>query len=143
MKYSIYCYYVPVNPHQHLRHYLFSFQFSYNCFLTFFFLIFTLLQPFFLPYHFISPLLLQFFSLPYLFISPLPFTLISFFIFPFIFYFCLFLFTPFYYKFVTIFSILFIVFSHNKKDSLSLSNFWWIFLFFLHICFKLIIFYIL
>ena len=82
----------------------------------------TILHPFSLPYHFISPLLLQSFSLPYLFISPLPSTLISFFLFPFIFlYFCLFLFTLFYYKFVTISSILCIVFSHKKNCSLSLS----------------------
>ena len=82
--------------------------------------------------------------LPYLFISPLPSKLISFFLFLFIFlYFCLFLFTPSSYKFVVISSILCIVFPHNKKVvSLSLSNFWWIF-FFLHICFSLIIFYIL
>ena len=41
--------------------------------------------------------------------------------------FCLFLFTPFYYKFVTIHSILCIFFSHKKRFSLSLSlalNFW-------------------
>ena len=94
-------------------------------FLTFIFLIFRLLQPFSLPYRFISPLLLQSFSLPYLFISPLPSTLISFFLFPFIFlYFCLFLFTLSYYKFVTISSILYIVFPHKKKvPSLSLSKF--------------------
>ena len=87
-----------------------------------FFLIFTILQPFSLPYHFISPLLLQSFSLLYLFISPLPSTLISFFLFPFIFlYFCLFLFTLSYYKFVTISSILCIVFPHKKKKWFSLS----------------------
>ena len=81
-----------------------------------FFLIFTLLQPFSLPYLFISPLLLQLFSLPYLFISLLPSKLISFFLFPFIFlYFCLFLFTFSYYKFVVISSILCITFPHNKK----------------------------
>ena len=74
------------------------------------------------PYHFISPLLLQSFSLPYLFISPLPSILISFLLFPFIFlYFCLFLFTPSYYKFVTISSILCIVFPHQKKKKGSLS----------------------
>ena len=86
-----------------------------------FFLIFTLLQPFSLPYHF--PLLFQSFSLPYLFISPLPSTLISFFLFPFIFlYVCLFLCTPSYYKFVTISYILCIVFPHKKKvPSLSPS----------------------
>ena len=116
--------------------------------------IFTLLQPFSLPYHFISPLLLQSFSLLYFFISPLPSTLISFFIFPFIFlYFCLFLFTLSYYKFVTISSILYIVFPHKKKvPSLSLPlslspslNFLvdFYFLFFLHLYFMLIIFYIL
>ena len=65
---------------------------------------------------FISPLLLQPLSLLYLFISPQPSTLISFFLFPFIFlYFCLFLFTPSYYKFVTISSILCIVFPHKEK----------------------------
>ena len=84
--------------------------------------LFTLLQPFSLPYYFISSLL-QSFSLPYLFISPLPSTLISFFLFLFVFlYFCLYLFTPFYYKFVTIFSILCIIFPHKKKKGpLSLS----------------------
>ena len=96
-------------------------------FLTFIFLIFTLFQPFSLPYHFISPLLLQSFFLPYLFISPLPSILISFFLFLFIFlYFCFFLFTPSYYKFVTISSILCTVFPHKKKKkvpSLSLSKF--------------------
>ena len=82
---------------------------------------FTLLQPFSLSYIFISPLLLQPFSFPHLLISPLPFTLISFFIFPFIFlYFCLFLFTPSYYKFVTISFILCIVFPY-KKNVLSLA----------------------
>ena len=66
---------------------------------------------------------LQPFTLPYLFISPLLSTLISFFHFPFIFlYFCLFLFTPSYYKFVPISSILCIVFP-KKKGSLSLSQF--------------------
>ena len=87
-----------------------------------YFLIFTLFEPFSPPYHFIFPLLLQSFSLSYIFISPRPSTLISFFLFPFIFfYFCLFLFTPFYYKFVTISFILSIVFSYKKKGSLSLS----------------------
>ena len=62
-----------------------------------------------------------FYSLTFSF--TLPSTLISFLIFPFIFiYFCLFLFTPSYYKFVTITSILCIVFSHKKKvPSLSLN----------------------
>ena len=80
---------------------------NFPIFLTFIFLIFTLLQPFFLPY---------------LFISSLPSTLISFFLFPFIFiYFCLFLFTHSYYIFVTISSILCIVFPYKKRFSLSLS----------------------
>ena len=80
---------------------------NFPIFLTFIFLIFTLLQPFFLPY---------------LFISSLPSTLISFFLFPFIFiYFCLFLFTHSYYIFVTISSILYIVFPYKKRFSLSLS----------------------
>ena len=92
---------------------------------TYIFLIFTFLQPFSLPYLFISFLLLQHFSLIYLFISPLPSTLISLFLFPFIFlYFYLFLFTPAYYKFATISSILYIVFPHKKGTlSLSLSQF--------------------
>ena len=75
-----------------------------------------------LSYNFISPLLLQSFSHPYLFITPLPFTLISFFLFPFVFlYFCLFLFTPSYYKFVTISSILHSFPSPKKKKNGSLS----------------------
>ena len=89
------------------------------------------------------PLLLQPFFLHFLFISPLPSTLISFFLFPFIFlYFFLFLFTLSYCKFVTIFSILCIVFLHKKCFfSLSPSNFWWIFfLFFSYLCFRLIFF---
>ena len=99
----------------------FFFPFSYNFFNIFFNFTFTLLQPFSLPYLFISPLLLQPFSFPHLLISPLPITLISFFILPFIFlYFCLFLFTPFYYKFVTISFILCIVFPYKKKGSLSI-----------------------
>ena len=112
-----------------------GFFFSPNFLIIFFnifFLIFTLLQLFSLPYYFISPLLLQSFSLPCLFISPLPFTLISFFLFPFIFlYFCLFLFTPSYYKFVTISSILCIVFPHQKNGSLSLSQFFGGFFYFI------------
>ena len=110
------------------------------------YLIFTLLQPFSLPYHFISPLLLQFFSLPYLFIYPLPSILILFILFSLIvLYFYLFLFTPSYYKFVTISFILCIVFPHKKKKgSLSLSlNFLVDFFFPLHLYFRLIIFYIL
>ena len=105
--------------------FFFFFNFLIIVFNIFFFLIFTLLQPLSLPYHFISPPLLQSFSFPYLFISPLPSTLISFFLFPFIFlYFCLFLFTPFYYKIVTISSILCIVFPYKKKRfPLSLSKF--------------------
>ena len=84
-------------------------------FFNIYFLMFTLIQGFSLPYHFISPLL-QSFSLSDLFISQLPSTLISFFLFLFIFlYFYLFLFIPSYYKFVTISSILCIVFPHKKK----------------------------
>ena len=96
---------------------------NYIYFFTSTITLFTLLQPFSFPYHFISPLFFQFFSLPYLFISPLPSTLISFSLFPFIFfYFCLFLFTPSYCKFVTISFILCIVFPYQKKKgSLSLS----------------------
>ena len=113
------------------------FTFLQHFFFPYLFISPILLQPFSLPYLFISSLLLQPFSLPYLFISPLPSTLISFFPFLFIFhYFCLFLFTPFYYKFVTISSILCIVFSHKKKVLslslfLSLSKFFGRFFFFL------------
>ena len=83
------------------------FNFLIIVFNIYLFLIFTLLQPF---------------SLPYLFISPLPSTLISFTLFPFIFlYFCLFLFTPSNYKFVTISSILHIAIPHKNRLFLSLS----------------------
>ena len=60
----------------------------------------------------------------YLFISLLLSTLISFFLYPFIFlYFLLFLFPTSYYKFTVLFSILFIVFSHTKcYFSLSLFH---------------------
>ena len=112
-------------------------------YLPYFFISPLLLQPFSLPYLFISSLLIQPFSIPYLFISPLPSKLISFFLFPFIFlYFCLFLFTPSNYKFVDISSILCIVFPHNK-NVVSLSQIFggFFILFFLHICFWLIIFY--
>ena len=87
----------------------------------------------------------QLFSIPYLFISPLPFTFISLFIFPFIlffFFFCLFLFTLSYYKFVTLFHSLHTFPSpkKKKKGSLSFSIFLvdFYFLFFLHLCFRLI-----
>ena len=86
-----------------------------------FFLIFTLLQPFSLPHLFIYSLLLQPFSLPYLFISPLPSKLISFFLFPFIFlYFCLFLFTSSYYKFIALFHSIH-SFPSKQNSSLSIS----------------------
>ena len=107
----------------------FLFNFSIIVLTFIYFLIFTLLQLFSLHYLFIYPLLLLPFSLLDLFIFSLPSTLISFFLFPLIFlYFCLFLFTPSYYKFVTIFtSILCIVFPLKKKKrgslSLSLSQF--------------------
>ena len=110
----------------------FFFPFSYNFFYIYFFnFTFTLLQHFSLSYLFISPLLLQPLSFPHLLISPLPVTLISFFILPFIFlYFCLFLFTPSYYKFVTISFILCIVFPYKKKVfSLTHTIFWWILFF--------------
>ena len=35
LKRSVWCYYAHIKPHQHPRYYPFSFQFSYNCFLTF------------------------------------------------------------------------------------------------------------
>ena len=113
------------NPSIHINVYViifFLFNFFIIVFNIYFFKIFTILQPFSPPYLFISPLLLQLFSLSYIFISPLSSTLISFFLFPFIFlYFCLFLFTLSYYKFVIISSIICIVFSHQKNGSLSLS----------------------
>ena len=60
-------------------------------------------------------------------------------------FFCPFLFTPSYYKFITISYILCIDFLHKNRFSLSLSLsiFLMDFLFFLHLCFRLIIFYIL
>ena len=83
------------------------FNFPIIVFNIYLFLIFKLLQPF---------------SLPYLFISPLNSTLISFILFPFTFlYFCLFLFTPSNYKFVTISSILHIAIPHKNMLFLSLS----------------------
>ena len=113
----------------------FLFPIFLKVFLTFIFLIFILLQPF---------------SLLYIFISLLPSTSISFFLFPFIFlYFCPFLFTPSYYKFINISYIICIDFLHKNRFSLSLSLslslsiFLMDFLFFLHLCFRLIIFYIL
>ena len=107
MKYSIYYYYAPVELYQCPHHYLLLFsKFPIIVFNIYFFNIYTS-STFPLPYLFISPLLLQPFSLPYFFISPLPSKLISFFLFPFIFlYFCFFLFTPSYYKFFAISSIL-------------------------------------
>ena len=122
----------------------FFFLIFLQLFLTFIFQIFTLPQHFSYPYLFIFPLLLQPFSLPYLFISSLSSTLISFFLFSFIFlYFCLFLFTPSYYKFATNFSILYMVFPHKKRLSLSLSlNFLVDLFYFSCIYFRLIIFYI-
>ena len=131
MKRSIFYCYASIEPHQRPHHYFFLSNFPIIVF-NFFFKIFILFQPFSLPYLFISPLLLQPVSLSYIFISSLPSTLISFFLFPFIFfYFCLFLFMSSYYKFITISSILCKVFPHKKRGSLSLSlsNFWWIFYF--------------
>ena len=126
MKRNIYCCYAPVGPQQGPRHY----QFFFSNFPTiFFFNIYS----FFKYLHFLRP-----FSISYLFISPLPFTLISLFIFPFIFFFfCPFLFTLSYYKFVILSSILYILFPHKKRLSLSLK-FLVDFLFFLHLCFRLI-----
>ena len=99
--------------------FLFNFPITFLTFIFFYLHFSNLSSP--LPFHlpttsptFIPP---QPLSLPYLFISPLPSTLISFLLFPFIFlYFCLFLFTPSKYKFVTISSILCIVFPHKKKE---------------------------
>ena len=153
MKRSIYCYYTSVELHQCPHHNHFSFQFSHNFFLIFFFFTFS---HFFKYLHF-----LQHFSIIYLFTSPLPSTLTSLFISPLPFtlpfhlsttlylnvtlhlslhlpFSCPFLFTPSYYKFVTLFHSLHAFSSQKKALSLSLSIFWWIFLFFLHLCFRLI-----
>ena len=109
-----------VEAFQALGFFFFYLKFLIIVFNIYFFNIYTSLT--FLAYHFISPLLLQSFSITYLFISPLLFTLISFFLFPFIFLsFCLFLFTSSYYKFVTISSILCIIFPKKKNGSLSPS----------------------
>ena len=121
MKRNIYYCYAPVEPHQCPRHYHFSFQFSYNFFLTF--------SRFLNNYTFSNLSLFFAFSslpypLPYIFISLLSSTLISLFIFPFIFlfhFFCHFLFMLSYYKFVILSFILYILYPHEKKCSLSLS----------------------
>ena len=129
MKRSIYCCYVPVEPHQHPRHYHFAFQFSYNFFLTFTHFLKNIYTFFniFISLTCSSP----HYPLPYFFISSLPSTLISLFIFLFIFlFFCPFLFTTFYYKFITL--PFFTHFSLTKKGfslSLALSILRWIFFF--------------
>ena len=118
LKHSIYCCYTPVEPHQRPCYYHFSFQFSYNFFNIYLFLKYLyFLQSFSIPYHLLTTLYLNI-------TLHLPF-------------FCSFLFTHSYYKCIIISSILYILFPH-KKGSLSL-NFLVKFLFFLHLCFRLII----
>ena len=121
----------PIESHQHPSHYSFYFQFSYIFFFT--------LNQFFRYLYF-----LQQFSLHSPFISLLSSTLISLFLFPFIFLY----FVTCYSHSLTInlspSSILYILFLHpkkkKKKGSLSLSIFLvdFYFLFFLHLCFRLI-----
>ena len=119
MKRSIYCCYVPVEPHQHPRHYHFAFQFSYNFFLTFthfFKNIYTFFN-IFISLTFSSP----HYPLPYFFISPLPSTLISLFVFLFIFlsFFVLSYSQPFTIN-LSLSSIFYILFPHKKKKGFSL-----------------------
>ena len=121
MKRSIYCCYAPVEPHQRPLHYHFLSNFPiivFNIYYLFYFNIYTfstLSLP--LPFHF--PTTFYFNITLHLSLHPPLF--------------CLFLFTPFYYKFVILSSILCIVFPHRKmlslspSLSLSLSIFWLIF----------------
>ena len=123
MKRSIYCCYAPVKPHQRPSHYHFLSNFLiivFNIYFLFYFNIYTFSNlssplPFHLPTTFYINIIL-------LFSLHLPL-------------FCLFLFTLFYYKFVTIYSILCMIFSHKKRFlSLSLSIFRWIFYTFFYLC---------
>ena len=122
MKHSIYCCYASIEPHQLPRHYHFAFQFSYNFFLTFT----HFLKNIYTFFNISISLTFSFphYPLPYFFISPLPSTLISLFIFLFIFlFFCPFLFTTFYYKFITL-PFFYTLFPHKKRVlSLLLSQF--------------------
>ena len=126
MKRNIYCYYASVESHQHLSYYYFLSNFPiiiFNIYFLFYFNIYTLpnLSPP-LPFHLPTTLYINIILLLSLHL-PL---------------FCLFLFTLSYYKFVTIYFILCMVFSHKKRFSLSLSlslsNFWWIFYTFFYLC---------
>ena len=124
MKRSIYYCHTPVEPHQRSPHYHFLSNFSiiiFNVYFLFYFNIYTfpnLSPP--LPFHLPTTLYINIILLLSLHL-PL---------------FCLFLFTLSYYKFVTIYFILCIVFSHKKRFSLSLSLsiFWWIFYTFFYLC---------
>ena len=124
MNRNIYCYYAPIKPHQHSPHYHFLSNFPiivFNIYFLFYFNIYTFsnFSPF-LPFHLSTTLYINIILLLSLHL-PL---------------FCLFLFTLSYYKFVTIYFILCIVFSHKKRFSLSLSLsiFWWIFYTFFYLC---------
>ena len=123
MKCSIYCCYAPVEPHQHPSHYHFLSNFpiiDFNIYFLFYFNIYTfsnISPP--LPFHLSTTLYINI-----LLLLSLHLTLL-----------CLFLFTLSYYKFVTIYSILCMVFSHKKGSlSLSLSIFRWIFYSFFYLC---------
>ena len=107
MNRNIYCYYAPIKPHQHSPHYHFLSNFFiivFNIYFLIYFNIYTFSNiypplPFYLP----TTLYINIILLPSLHLS----------------LFCLFLFTLSYYKFVTIYSILCMVFSNKKRFSLS------------------------
>ena len=132
MKRDIYCYYAPIKSHQRPRHYPLFFP----IFLQILFLTFTFFFNIY-PYYNISPSL-TFSSPHYLYFNVIVHLSLR------LPLFCIILFTLFYYKFVIISSILYIIFPHKNVISISLSLslshtiFWWIFLFFLHLCFRLI-----
>ena len=104
MKRNIYCYYAPVKSHQQ-SYYPPIFNILFLIFNSFFLINFSTYCYTFSNF---SPLF-------YLFFSQLLSTLISHFLYPFIFLnFLLFLFPSSYYKFTILFSILYIVFSHTR-----------------------------
>ena len=109
MKRNIYCCYAPVKSHQR-SYYPPIFNILFLIFNSFFLINFSTYCYTFSNF---SPLF-------YLFFSQLLSTLISHFLYPFIFLnFLLFLFPSSYYKFTILFSILFIVFLHKKKKKKS------------------------
>ena len=99
----------PINPNPiNATHYLFIyFHHIIILFFSNFSLIFLTFNFFYKYFHLLQP-----FSLPYLFISPLPSTLISLFIFPFIFSYFVFSYSHYFIINLSFFSILYIVFFH-------------------------------